>query len=161
MEFNIQSEKELEGVVEEIYNALIMKMALEERTGKQYGAITIGLFGDLGAGKTFITRSIIKNSGWKDLVKSPTYTLCEEYDLGEILFLHIDLYRTNEAQDIDIFDLNRGSHKKKIILIEWPERLQFERKFDLKINFFHYENKRKINITYGTDIFKALEKNYV
>ena len=123
--------------------------------------IEIHLQGDLGAGKTFITRSIIKNSGWKDLVKSPTYTLCEEYDLGEILFLHIDLYRTNEAQDIDIFDLNRGSHKKKIILIEWSERLQFERKFDLKINFFHYENKRKINITYGTDIFKALEKNYV
>lgn len=123
--------------------------------------IEIHLQGDLGAGKTFITRSIIKNSGWKDLVKSPTYTLCEEYDLGEILFLHIDLYRTNEAQDIDIFDLNRGSHKKKIILIEWPERLQFERKFDLKINFFHYENKRRINITHGTDIFKALEKNYV
>ena len=67
--------------------------------------IEIHLQGDLGAGKTFMTRSIINNCGWEDLVKSPTYTLCEEYDLDEFLFLHIDLYRTNEAQDIDIFNL--------------------------------------------------------
>ena len=60
-------------------------------------SIEIHLEGDLGAGKTFLSRSIIKSCGWKDLVKSPTYTLCEEYDLGEYLFLHIDLYRTNGA----------------------------------------------------------------
>jgi tRNA threonylcarbamoyladenosine biosynthesis protein TsaE len=114
----------------------------------------------LGAGKTFITRSIIKNCGWDDLVKSPTYTLCEEYDLDEFLFLHIDLYRTNEAQDIDIFNLDRVLYKKKIVLIEWPERLQLDRKYDLKIDFFHLENKRKINITIGTDVFKTLEAKY-
>jgi tRNA threonylcarbamoyladenosine biosynthesis protein TsaE len=62
--------------------------------------IEIHLEGDLGAGKTFISRSIIKNCGWQELVKSPTYTLCEEYDFNELLFLHIDLYRTEEAQEI-------------------------------------------------------------
>ena len=123
-------------------------------------SIEIHLEGDLGAGKTFLSRSIIKSCGWKDLVKSPTYTLCEEYDLGEYLFLHIDLYRTNEAQDIDIFNLDRVLYKKKIILIEWPERLQLDRKYDLKIDFFHLENKRKINITIGTDVFKTLEAKY-
>ena len=123
-------------------------------------SIEIHLEGDLGAGKTFLSRSIIKNCGWNDLVKSPTYTLCEEYDLGKYLFLHIDLYRTNEVQDIDIFNLDRVLYKKKIILIEWPERLELERKYDLKIDFFHLENKRKINITYGTDVFKTLEVNY-
>ena len=127
-------------------------------TGKQN--IEIHLQGDLGAGKTFITRSIIKNFGWEDLVKSPTYTLCEEYDLDEFLFLHIDLYRTNEAQDIDIFNLDRVLYKKKTVLIEWPERLQLQRKYDLKIDFFHLENKRKINIIYGTDVFKTLEVKY-
>ena len=58
-------------------------------------SIEIHLEGDLGAGKTFLTRSIISNSGWSELVKSPTYTLCEEYDLGDLFFLHVDLYRTD------------------------------------------------------------------
>ena len=122
--------------------------------------IEIHLQGDLGAGKTFITRSIIKSCGCDDLVKSPTDNLCEEYDLDECLFLHIDFYRTNEAQDIDIFNLDRVLYKKKIILIEWPERLQLDRKYDLKIDFFHLKNKRKINITIGTDVFKTLEAKH-
>ena len=66
-------------------------------------SIEIHLEGDLGAGKTFLTRSIISNSGWSELVKSPTYTLCEEYDLGDLFFLHVDLYRTDELEDIHIF----------------------------------------------------------
>ena len=97
---------------------------------------------------------IILNSDKKDI------EIHLQGDLGEILYLHIDLYRTNEAQDIDIFDLNRSSHKKKIILIEWPEMLQYERNFDLKINFSHHENKRKINLTHGTDVFKTLSAKY-
>ena len=58
-------------------------------------SVEIHLEGDLGTGKTFLTRAIIKSCGWSQHVKSPTYTLCEEYDLGEMLFLHIDLYRTS------------------------------------------------------------------
>ena len=123
-------------------------------------SIEIHLEGDLGAGKTFISRSIIKNCGWSDLVKSPTYTLCEEYDLGKYLFLHIDLYRTNEAQDIDIFDLNRQTDSKKIVLIEWPERLKQKREFDLKLNFNHLINGRKINIETSSDVFSNLLKSY-
>ena len=123
-------------------------------------SIEIHLEGDLGAGKTFISRSIIKNCGWSDLVKSPTYTLCEEYDLGKYLFLHIDLYRTNEAQDIDIFDLNRQTDSKKIVLIEWPERLKQKREFDLKLNFNHLINGRKINIETSSDVFSNWLKSY-
>ena len=123
-------------------------------------SIEIHLEGDLGAGKTFISRSIIKNCGWSDLVKSPTYTLCEEYDLGKYLFLHIDLYRTNEAQDIDIFDLNRQTDSKKIVLIEWPERLKQKREFDLKLNFNHLINGRKINIETSSDVFSNWLKGY-
>jgi tRNA threonylcarbamoyladenosine biosynthesis protein TsaE len=123
-------------------------------------SIEIHLEGDLGAGKTFLSRSIIKNCGWSDLVKSPTYTLCEEYDLGEYLFLHIDLYRTNEAQDIDIFDLNRQTDSKKIVLIEWPERLKQKRGFDLKLHINHLINGRKINIEASSDVFSNWLKGY-
>ncbi|MDB2582815.1 tRNA (adenosine(37)-N6)-threonylcarbamoyltransferase complex ATPase subunit type 1 TsaE [Gammaproteobacteria bacterium] len=123
-------------------------------------SIEIHLEGDLGAGKTFLTRSIIQNSGWQDIVKSPTYTLCEEYELKDLLFFHIDLYRTNEAQDIDIFDLDRNVDSKKIIIIEWPERLQVKRAYDLKIIFEHIADGREILITSNNNDFKEWNENY-
>tara|TARA_X000000368_G_C23024462_1_gene709516 strand:+ start:75 stop:536 length:462 start_codon:yes stop_codon:yes gene_type:complete len=123
-------------------------------------SIEIHLEGDLGAGKTFLTRSIVLNSGWEGLVKSPTYTLCEEYDLGESLFLHIDLYRTNEQEDIHIFDLDRKTHTKKIIIIEWPEKLIKKREFDLKISFKHVDGGREVELSDTNDLFTKLNKFY-
>ena len=122
--------------------------------------IEIHLEGDLGAGKTFLTRSIISNSGWSGLVKSPTYTLCEEYDLGDVIFLHIDLYRTDEPEDIHIFDLDRKTHLKKIIIIEWPQKLAIKRNFDLKISFEHFEDGRKVLINDKDELFSSLIKHY-
>ena len=123
-------------------------------------SIEIHLEGDLGAGKTFLTRSIISNSGWSGLVKSPTYTLCEEYDLGDEIFLHIDLYRTDEPEDIHIFDLDRKTHLKKIIIIEWPQKLAIKRNFDLKISFEHFEDGRKVLINDNDELFSNLIKHY-
>tara|TARA_Y100000589_G_C26930613_1_gene538145 strand:- start:197 stop:658 length:462 start_codon:yes stop_codon:yes gene_type:complete len=122
--------------------------------------IEIHLEGDLGAGKTFLTRSILSNSGWSGLVKSPTYTLCEEYDLGDVIFLHIDLYRTDEPEDINIFDLDRKTHLKKIIIIEWPQKLAINRDFDLKISFEHFEDGRKALIKDSGELFSSLIKHY-
>ena len=122
--------------------------------------IEIHLEGDLGAGKTFLTRSIISNSGWSGLVKSPTYTLCEEYDLGDVIFLHIDLYRTDEPEDIHIFDLDRKTHLKKIIIIEWPQKLAINRDFDLKISFEHFKDGRKALIKDTGELFSSLIKHY-
>ncbi len=122
--------------------------------------IEIHLEGDLGAGKTFLTRSIISNSGWSGLVKSPTYTLCEEYDLGDVIFLHIDLYRTDEPEDIHIFDLDRKTHLKKIIIIEWPQKLAVKRNFDLKISFEHFDDGRKVSINDNDELFSSLIKHY-
>ena len=123
-------------------------------------SIEIHLEGDLGAGKTFLTRSIISNSGWEGLVKSPTYTLCEEYDLGDLIFLHIDLYRTDELEDIHIFDLDRKTHAKKIIIIEWPQKLVLKRNFDLKISFEHFDKGRRVSINNKGGIFTDLIKYY-
>ena len=128
--------------------------------GSKKDSIEIHLQGDLGAGKTFISRSIIKNCGWDELVKSPTYTLCEEYELPNILFLHIDLYRTEEAQDIDIFNLDRNISSKKIVLIEWPERLQYSRDFDLKIEFTHIKNGREVLIISKDNDFSEWADDY-
>ena len=109
-------------------------------------SIEIHLEGDLGAGKTFLSRSIIKSCGWKDLVKSPTYTLCEEYDLSELLFLHIDLYRSEDIEDIDLFDIDRSVDKKKVVIIEWPEKLKTKRDPDMEIFLEHKSNKREVSV---------------
>lgn len=94
------------------------------------------------------------------MVKSPTYTLCEEYEFNNLMFLHIDLYRTNESADIDIFDLARKIESKKIVLIEWPERLQQKRNFDLKIEFNHLKDGREVTLVSGDSSFKEWLDNY-
>ncbi|MDC0990752.1 tRNA (adenosine(37)-N6)-threonylcarbamoyltransferase complex ATPase subunit type 1 TsaE [Gammaproteobacteria bacterium] len=151
--------KKLTLINDEATNQLGSKIAMEILKSSSQ-EIEIHLEGDLGAGKTFISRSIIKNCGWKDLVKSPTYTLCEEYDFNNLMFLHIDLYRTNEAEDIDIFNLSRKINSKKVVLIEWPERLQHERSFDLKIVFSHLPEGREVSLISGDNDFKEWLKAY-
>lgn len=119
--------------------------------------IEIHLHGDLGAGKTFLSRSIINSCGWDGMVKSPTYTLCEEYDLDNLLFLHIDLYRSTDAEDIDLFDIDREVKKIKIILIEWPEKLLSKRNPDIDIYLKHVEKKREVSVKIHSN--KLLKKS--
>ena len=137
----------------------IGKLILEDILNITKDNIEIHLEGDLGAGKTFLTRSIISHAGWSGLVKSPTYTLCEEYELNKLLFLHIDLYRSDESEDLDIFNLNRETHLKKIIIIEWSDKLKENRLFDLKIKFKHINNQREIEIIDNNNLFLTLKKS--
>ena len=137
----------------------IGKLILEDILNISKDNIEIHLEGNLGAGKTFLTRSIITHAGWSGLVKSPTYTLCEEYELNKLLFLHIDLYRSDESEDLDIFNLNRETKLKKIIIIEWSDRLKENRSFDLKIKFEHINNQREIEIIDKNNLFLTLTKS--
>ena len=126
-----------------------------------FNSVEIHLNGNLGTGKTFLVQSILRNSGWSNSVKSPTYTLCEEYEFNNMLFLHIDLYRTSEAEDILIFDLDRKTSGKKIIIIEWPERLREPRFFDMKINLEHQEESRIVSFDVKSNLFLSLVANNV
>tara|TARA_B100001059_G_C17826205_1_gene581537 strand:+ start:750 stop:1211 length:462 start_codon:yes stop_codon:yes gene_type:complete len=126
-----------------------------------FNSVEIHLNGNLGTGKTFLVQSILRNSGWSNSVKSPTYTLCEEYEFNNMLFLHIDLYRTSEAEDILIFDLDRKTSGKKIIIIEWPERLTEPRFFDMKINLEHQEESRIVSFDVKSNLFLSLVANNV
>ena len=116
------------------------------------------LQGDLGAGKTTLVRGVLRALGWNGSVKSPTYTICEEYEFEQFLILHIDLYRTEIDEDVEMLELNRSFDGKKIIFIEWPEKVEDKRLFNLRINMMHFENSRKIRIIGDTILIEKLVK---
>lgn len=107
-------------------------------------SLEIHLIGDLGAGKTTLARGLIEGMGWRNAVKSPTYTLCEEYDLDNFFIIHCDLYRLNTLEDLELLDLDRQIFKTKILLVEWPDRLPLVRNPDIEMRLIHCDKGRKI-----------------
>ena len=82
----------------------------------------IYLIGDLGAGKTTLTRGFLRELGVTGTVRSPTYTLVEVYTLGSLTALHLDLYRLNDAGELDNLGVREWARGGHLWLIEWPER---------------------------------------
>ena len=102
----------------------------------------VHLNGNLGAGKTTLVRGILRSLNWTDVVTSPSYTLCEEYEIDGRLLLHVDLYRINSIEDVEVLNLDRMIATQKIIFIEWPENLQTDRNVDVIINLDHENEAR-------------------
>ena len=102
----------------------------------------IHLNGNLGAGKTTLVRGILQHLNWTDVVTSPSYTLCEEYEIDRKLLLHVDLYRINSLEDVEVLNLDRKTDMQKVIFIEWPENLQTDRDVDVIINLDHENEAR-------------------
>jgi tRNA threonylcarbamoyladenosine biosynthesis protein TsaE len=80
------------------------------------------LTGELGAGKTTLVRGFLRAQGVTALVRSPTYTLVEFYQLGELTVLHADLYRLRDPSELDELGLREWAQERSLWLIEWPER---------------------------------------
>ena len=123
--------------------------------------VEIHLSGNLGAGKTTLVRGILQSTGWKGSVTSPSYTLCEEYEFDSQLFLHVDLYRISESEDVAILDLDRKITKQKIIFIEWPENLLASRTSHLIIELIHLDHKRQVRVKSDiTEIESLIKAHY-
>ncbi|HEY7391720.1 MAG TPA: tRNA (adenosine(37)-N6)-threonylcarbamoyltransferase complex ATPase subunit type 1 TsaE [Bryobacteraceae bacterium] len=81
------------------------------------------LIGDLGAGKTTLAKGIVKGLGAAapEEVSSPTFTLIHEYG-GEGHVYHVDLYRLEEAREVETLGLEELFQREAVVLIEWGER---------------------------------------
>ena len=89
--------------------------------------ISIWLVGDLGAGKTTFTRYFLRALGHLGKVKSPTYNLCEPYEIehnATIMVHHFDLYRMNHPNEWQEAGFRDTLTSPGISLIEWPEKAE-------------------------------------
>ncbi|MFH1611153.1 MAG: tRNA (adenosine(37)-N6)-threonylcarbamoyltransferase complex ATPase subunit type 1 TsaE [Patescibacteria group bacterium] len=88
------------------------------------GGEVIELVGDLGAGKTVFVRGIVEAFGSDARVKSPTFTIMNEYPVrGEKVkkIVHIDLYRFNNASQLSALELDEVITDDSVACIEWPD----------------------------------------
>jgi tRNA threonylcarbamoyladenosine biosynthesis protein TsaE len=107
--------------------------------------IIIRLIGEVGSGKTTFTRGFLKFFNIKN-VRSPSFTIINEYNANNLKIYHIDFYRL-KGSEFENLGIDEILMKKAIIIIEWPENvnLNFEKTIDIEFEILS-ENERRITI---------------
>ena len=117
-----KNQQDTEMLAKEFFAEILEKFCFANK------ACVVGLYGDLGVGKTAFTQSVAKLLGVKRKVNSPTFVIMKRYDLKHKNFknlFHLDAYRLKNEKEL----LNLGweeiiSNPDNIIFIEWPENVK-------------------------------------
>jgi tRNA threonylcarbamoyladenosine biosynthesis protein TsaE len=84
--------------------------------------LIVELAGELGTGKSTFARGVLRALGATGPIKSPSYTLLENYELPSVTAVHLDLYRLNDPDELEHLGLSDYHRPGFLWLIEWPER---------------------------------------
>ena len=105
------------------------------------------LIGDLGAGKTAFVRGLAEGLGVApEEVSSPTFTLMQEYRGGRLPLIHVDLYRLNDAREVEELGLDELG-LESVLAIEWAEKLPRPTAGSIQVRIVHGEgDERQISI---------------
>ncbi|MBN2093975.1 MAG: tRNA (adenosine(37)-N6)-threonylcarbamoyltransferase complex ATPase subunit type 1 TsaE [Candidatus Zambryskibacteria bacterium] len=121
-------------------------------------ALVVGLYGELGSGKTTFMKYLAEVLGLREVIQSPTFVIMKKYHLVPISsklsapnlshLIHIDAYRIESGEEMKILGWEKLiSDPKNLICVEWPERISEIIPKHVVIKFEHVsENKRKIKI---------------
>ena len=142
----------------------ISNLKQTESLGKQIGEFLVNfnglaifyLDGNLGTGKTTLVREILKAMSWQGAVKSPTFSILEEYQIANKDVFHFDLYRLDSQNDFEMLGIDINANSRGIFFIEWPHKISkfnFGEEFFLKLSLsnrnrsieFKTNNKKFLN----------------
>lgn len=130
-----------------------------------HDGFTLHLEGQLGAGKTTLTRGLLHALGHTGHVKSPTYTLVEPYDLASGPVFHFDLYRLADPEELDYLGIDDYFNQSALCLIEWPSQAgHFLPPPDLHIDLQYRHKARQVTIQAMTNkgqyAYQQLQSHY-
>jgi tRNA threonylcarbamoyladenosine biosynthesis protein TsaE len=109
------------------------------------------LIGDLGTGKTTLTKSIAEGLGIERHITSPTFTIVQEYREGRLPLFHFDVYRLRNAEDLFEIGADEYFYGRGVCVVEWAdlviEALPEDTKF-ICIDYAEEENGRVYKCTF-------------
>lgn len=136
---------ELKGEEETVLLGKMMGQMLAPAARSRQRALCVFLEGDLGAGKTTMTRGLLASLGHEGPVKSPTYTLVEPYRVADLDVYHFDLYRLLDPEELEYMGIRDYFAKTAICLFEWPDKAEGRLPDpDVTVSFTHGLKSRRV-----------------
>lgn len=142
--------KQIETIINNTQQMQKMGKDLAERIlkGDSKKALIIGLEGELGSGKTTFIQGLAKGLGIKEHITSPTFVIMKKYNFSKGKLYHIDCYRIDLKDLIELDFKEIINNPKNIVVIEWAEKVKDILPNNIIWMKFEYIDKNKRKLVY-------------